>query len=68
MIHTGDIVEHGDVQAEWENANEAMSILLQNGIPYTWCAGNHDDMVNGSPDSGWSGNVWAPAFDPSVVR
>jgi hypothetical protein len=68
VIHTGDIVEVGDDQAEWENANEAMSILSKNGIPYTWCAGNHDDFSNGDPTSGWSGNLWATAFDPKLVR
>jgi hypothetical protein len=67
VIHTGDIVQHGDDPVEWRNANEAMSILLENGIPYTWCAGNHDDLVDGSPDSGWSGALYAPALDPSVV-
>ena len=25
-IHTGDLVQTGDVQAEWQNADEAMSI------------------------------------------
>jgi hypothetical protein len=67
VIHTGDIVQHGLTQAEWAAANEAMSILLNNGIPYTWCAGNHDDAANGDPTSGWIGNMVAPAFDPATV-
>jgi hypothetical protein len=67
VIHTGDIVEHGSFAWEWKSANEAMSTLLQFGIPYTWCAGNHDDLENGDPTSGWIGRKTAPAFDPSVV-
>jgi hypothetical protein len=67
VVHTGDIVQIGDQEVEWENADEAMSVLLQNGIPYTWCAGNHDDMVGSDSSSGWSGNLWASSFDPSVV-
>jgi hypothetical protein len=67
VIHTGDLVQTGDQQVEWENANAAMSTLLQNGIPYTWCAGNHDDLVPDETSSGWNGNVWASAFDPSTV-
>ncbi len=61
-------MQTGDVQAEWVNAGEAMSILLENGIPYTWCAGNHDDLVGGVASSGWSGSKWAAAFDPSSVE
>lgn len=68
VIHTGDIVQTGDQQVEWENANEAMNVLLNNGIPYTWCAGNHDDLVGDDPSSAWKGNLWASAFNPSVVE
>jgi hypothetical protein len=67
VVHTGDIVQTGDNQAEWENANLAMTTLVQNQIPYTWCAGNHDDLVGGDSTSGWMGNIWAPTFDPDVV-
>jgi len=44
-----------------------MSILLKNKIPYTWCAGNHDDFVNGDATSGWLGNQYASSLQPSVV-
>ena len=67
VIHTGDIVQDGNVQAEWENADQAMGTLLENNIPYTWCAGNHDDLVGSDATSGWMGNVWTTAFDPSHV-
>jgi hypothetical protein len=67
VIHTGDVVQNGSQQTEWENADAAMSVLLDNGIPYTWCAGNHDNVVEGDPTSGWNGKLWAPAFDPQSV-
>jgi calcineurin-like phosphoesterase family protein len=67
VIHTGDIVETGAVQAEWQSADAAMSTLLQNGIPYSWCAGNHDDLAGGDATSGWNGNLWTASFDPTQV-
>ena len=67
VIHTGDVVQTGPSEKEWPNADEAMSILLANKIPYTWCAGNHDDFVNGDATSGWKGNVWTSSLDPSAV-
>ncbi|MDA4113062.1 MAG: metallophosphoesterase [Thaumarchaeota archaeon] len=67
VIHTGDLVQIGGQQVEWENADAAMSVLLQNGIPYTWCAGNHDDLVGSDATSGWKGNVWSSSFNPSIV-
>jgi hypothetical protein len=66
VIHTGDIVQTGAHQVEWENADEAMSVLLQNSIPYAWCAGNHD-LVGGQAAPGWNGNLWASAFNPEIV-
>ncbi len=67
VIHTGDVVETGATRLEWQNADEAMSILTSNKIPYSWCAGNHDDFVGGDPTSGWSGNLWTESFDPPTV-
>ena len=67
VIHTGDIIQTGNRQDEWENADKAMSVFLQNGIPYTWCAGNHDDLSGGDPATGWIGNKYAAACDPIFV-
>jgi hypothetical protein len=67
VIHTGDLVQTGSAMKEWENADAAMSVLLNNGIPYTWCAGNHDDLVLGDPSQGWNGSLWTSAFNPSVA-
>jgi len=68
VIHTGDMVQTGDVQQEWQNAHEAHKVFLENKIPYTWCAGNHDDFTQDDPSNGWSGNLWAPAFDPVQIK
>lgn len=67
IIHTGDIVQTGAHQDEWQNADLAMSTFLRNGMPYTWCAGNHDDLVGSDSSSGWIGNQYAAAFDPIFV-
>jgi hypothetical protein len=67
VIHTGDVVQDGPNEQEWFNADEAMSILLANKIPYTWCAGNHDDFVNGDATSGWKGSAWTTSLNPSAV-
>lgn len=66
VIHTGDIVETGSELREWVNADAAMSVLTRNRIPYVWCAGNHDDMVEGDPASGWAGSQF-DSFNPEVV-
>ena len=67
VIHTGDVVQNGPNEEEWYNADEAMSILLANNIPYSWCAGNHDDFVNGDATSGWKGSQFANSLNPSLV-
>jgi Calcineurin-like phosphoesterase len=65
VIHTGDFVQTGSVEQEWQNADDAMSVFTANRIPYTWCAGNHDNWVLGEPTSGWKGNAWTASLDPS---
>ena len=44
VVHTGDIVEHASNLTEWNRANHSLGILLDNGIPYCWNAGNHDQL------------------------
>jgi Calcineurin-like phosphoesterase len=68
VIHTGDIVQDGADQTQWANAQDAMSVLAERGIPYAWCAGNHDDLILNEPSSGWGGAQWTTAFNPSVAR
>ncbi len=62
VIHTGDIVNVPDDTAQWTNANQSMSILLNSGIPYCWDAGNHDYDTDL-----WIGNQFT-AFNPSVMQ
>ena len=42
VIHTGDIVDDWDMIYEWENADSAMSIFDETGMPYGVLGGNHD--------------------------
>jgi len=62
VVHTGDIVNDGANLAQWENANHSIGILLGSGVPYCWCAGNHD-LLAGS----WNGRKFA-AFNVTVMR
>ncbi len=39
--HEGDVVENGDVEAEWQYMDEAMS-TLDGVVPYSTVTGNHD--------------------------
>jgi len=45
LVHTGDIVENYYVNSEWEIANSSMGVLADSGIPYCWCAGNHEGFT-----------------------
>ncbi|MDB4582015.1 metallophosphoesterase [Draconibacterium sp.] len=47
VLHMGDIVNEDYEPYEWQNANEAMS-LLDDVVPYTMVVGNHD-MAPGDP-------------------
>lgn len=42
LIHTGDIIDDCDMIYQWENADKAMRILDQAGMPYGVLGGNHD--------------------------
>lgn len=49
VTHVGDIVDDGEFQEQWDNANAALSLLedplttgLPHGIPYGLAIGNHD--------------------------
>jgi len=66
VVHTGDLVQTGDLLQEWVNADAAMKVLRDNGIPYLWCAGNHDDIIQDDPTAGWAGSQF-DSFNPTVV-
>ena len=61
VIHTGDMVEDEFNQTHWTNANHALSLLLDNDVPYCWNAGNHDYNT-----TYWIGNLYT-AFNPTVM-
>jgi predicted phosphodiesterase len=44
VTHMGDVVDDGRVQAQWDNALDALGPLLaQNRLPFSIVRGNHDD-------------------------
>ncbi len=61
VIHTGDLVNDEGNQTQWLNANQSMGILLDNGVPYCWNAGNHDFNK-----SYWIGNQYT-SFNPQAM-
>jgi hypothetical protein len=75
VVHTGDIVQDDYATGEWTNANAAMLTLLDNNIPYLWCAGNHDQLhsnrtsshMSGDPNGVWLGHDYA-AFNQTVAE
>ena len=66
VIHSGDMVNFGDQLQQWVGADNAMKRLTDNGIPYLWCAGNHDDLVQDDPSYGWAGSQF-DSFNPGKV-
>lgn len=44
VSHEGDVVDHGDEDAEWQHMDEAMS-RLDGTVPYATVTGNHDYAV-----------------------
>lgn len=62
VIHTGDIVNSEGNKTQWLAANQSMGILLGNGVPYTWDAGNHDFN-----SSYYMGNQFV-VFNPAVMQ
>ncbi len=61
VIHTGDLVQDEGNMTQWQNANQSMSTLLDNGVPYTWNAGNHDYNK-----TCWIANQYT-AFNPETL-
>ena len=75
VVHTGDLVDTPTHTSEWEVANAAMMTLYNNGIPYCWDAGNHDQLPPnssanlwlGDSNTGWMGSQY-PAFNQTIMR
>jgi len=62
VVHTGDLVNQEGNRTQWASANQSMSILLANGVPYCWNAGNHDYNA-----TCWIGNQFS-AFNPQMMQ
>jgi hypothetical protein len=73
VVHTGDIVQVANNMSDWSNANNAMMQLYNNGVPYCWNAGNHDQLNKtreaggGNPNGSWLGGNY-PAFNVTAMR
>jgi hypothetical protein len=66
VIHTGDI-QDGNTAAQWTEANDSMSLLLNNSVPYVWTMGNHDLTPQGVANSATIAEKWA-AFNTTVAK
>ncbi len=66
VIHTGDLVDAASNTTQWDIANNSMSLLLNNSIPYCWDAGNHD-QTGASPNNTWLGLNYA-AFNATAME
>ena len=71
VLHTGDVINYTSSSSllanEWANANASMSKLLEAGIPYAYCTGNHDVVPFVSPNGSMSGSGYL-AFNTSHLR
>ncbi len=75
VIHTGDLVDTPTHTSEWEVANSAMMTLFNNGIPYCWTLGNHDQLPPnetanlwlGDSNTDWLGSQY-PAFNQTIMQ
>jgi hypothetical protein len=76
VTHLGDIVDTYTDNIQWQNADNAMSIL-DNKVPYTVLPGNHDMFGNSSapiyenyfPPSRYENySYWGGSFDPSSAN
>jgi len=76
VTHLGDIVDTYTDNIQWQNADNAMSIL-DNKVPYTVLPGNHDMFGNSSapiyenyfPASRYENySYWGGSYDPSSAN
>jgi hypothetical protein len=42
VAHEGDLVNNPKVTAQWQNAQKAMKVLAEGGVPFSLAIGNHD--------------------------
>ncbi len=69
VTHVGDVVDDGRVQAQWDNALDALGPLLaQNRLPFSIVRGNHDDpeyLLKNVPLALTKQKPWFVAASPS---
>ena len=59
--HEGDIVNNADQPAQWQNANNSVSLYdTAPDLPFGLPPGNHDENPNGSPSGTAAFNSWFP--------
>lgn len=61
VFHTGDIVDHGDSEEEWQNADKAMR-NIDGVVPYSILAGNHDILEEGDKYAAYVSHFGAERF------
>jgi hypothetical protein len=64
VTHYGDVVNHGDRLAEWNNADIAMRTLDLAGVPQGMLAGNHDITPSGVAGSAFIPGNYLAYFGP----
>lgn len=61
VAHEGDLVQDAYRQYQWENADDAISVLeTLPDLPFGLCVGNHDQNPSGDPDGTDDYNTWFP--------
>ncbi|MEM7311262.1 MAG: DNRLRE domain-containing protein [Planctomycetota bacterium] len=63
--HYGDLVQHGDIVAEWLVADQAQATIDATGIPNSVTPGNHDVLPNGSSGESYIPQNYQAFFAPS---
>ena len=65
VSHYGDIVNNADQAFQWVNADNAMRVLDDMGIPYGVCPGNHDFLSSGGSGQPFIPQNYLNYFGPS---
>lgn len=66
VVHSGDIVDDGNNYSQWACIGGGFDKLLNAGIPYVWCAGNHDQIPKDDPNGTYYGDGF-DCFNPDLL-
>ncbi len=64
VTHFGDLVQHADRKEEWINADDAMVLLDEAGVPQGVTSGNHDITANGGSGEPYIPGNYLDFFGP----